>query len=573
MSADADILEQTLRASDDPVELAALADAPLPEGVGHLLSLLTGQSARVHSAAERLEVAPETLLVAVRRYVLEVMLHPAADDARMLGLTPHSGPDDLKRNYRALQSWLHPDRTDGPEDASALSARINAAWSRLRAARRAQSSSGTLVAFRPRWQKVEVPAKRRPRRWIAAASVAPILLALTVALTMDLRPPDTSNAPRPVKASPSGDNPVISAPATALSPGRGDEAYKPSLPPPVRQRHAPLDPFHDTPLTQAPQRAAPVALPSPEPASSQAARVDVQQSAARAQQQAAAHDGTADAATLDPATRKTPSSGTATAESALGRATATATAPTPAAIASTGRPARPQKPRTARPDQHQVIDPPRPAAAAASVRSGSPTRPPQPEAAISARPESGSEASSAPALPQGGETSLSPTSQPIAVQRETEALPSAPPTASAEVPPSAAAGHADADAAARAAPSEPPDSDAIDALPHVDRARAQGASLLDYLTRRRESAPPIWHSGSALAQAETARRILTSGRQTQPARPLRDLERWHFEAHRAEGRIPVEPADRRLNTQVVLVQMLWKNDDWWVEQIALETAQ
>jgi len=97
--------------------------------------------------------------------------------------------------------------------------------------------------------------------------------------------------------------------------------------------------------------------------------------------------------------------------------------------------------------------------------------------------------------------------------------------------------------------------------------------LLDYLTRRRESAPPIWHSGSALAQAETARRILTSGRQTQPARPLRDLERWHFEAHRAEGRIPVEPADRRLNTQVVLVQMLWKNDDWWVEQIALETAQ
>lgn len=110
-------------------------------------------------------------------------------------------------------------------------------------------------------------------------------------------------------------------------------------------------------------------------------------------------------------------------------------------------------------------------------------------------------------------------------------------------------------------------------LARTGRARTQGASVLDYLTRRKPNAPPIWHSGSAFDQAEQARRTLTAGRSARPARPLYELEQWHFGAQHAEARIPVEPSDRRLDTQIVRVRMLWKNDDWWVETIGLETAK
>ena len=107
----------------------------------------------------------------------------------------------------------------------------------------------------------------------------------------------------------------------------------------------------------------------------------------------------------------------------------------------------------------------------------------------------------------------------------------------------------------------------------TDRARVQGTSVLEYLTRRTPNAPPVWHSGSAFDQAEQARRTLTAGRGARPARPLYELEHWQFGAHHAEARIPVEPSDRRLDTQIVSVRMLWKNDDWWVENIGLETAK
>ncbi len=518
MSADLDILEQTLRASGDPVLLAECAEAPLPEGIDTILALMTGQSERLHSAADRLGIDPDTLLYAMRCYVREVMLHPAADDARMLGLTAHSGPDDLKRNYRALQSWLHPDRMDGPDDASNLSARINAAWSRLRAARRTQSSGNTLMAFRPRWQKVEVQAKPPPRRWVTVASIAPILLALTVAVMMDLRPQDTDASGR--TAEPAPDLDPATAPAAAIRWRPARDAGEPGVPLAAQARDPADRHSHDPDLTQAPGQTVRIAAASATPRSVQAATDDVRQRAGRQGPETLRHDATRTQA--------------------------------PVAAAPTRRPERANQPRTLLPGE-PADRAPDAVAAAARTLPASPPDSAHPERAGRIRPEPSARTAARPEPLQQAEGNRLPPIQPAVAALET-------PVAS------------EPESLAAPSPAQPAP-DVIDDLAHVDRARAQGASLLDYLTGRRDNAPPIWHSGSALTQAETARKILISGRRAQAARPRRDLAHWHFGTDRAEGRIPIEPADRRLDTQIALVQMIWKNDDWWVAQIALESSQ
>lgn len=521
MSADLDILEQTLRASGDPVLLAEWAQAPLPEGIDTILALLTGQNERLHSVADRLGIDPDTLLYAMRRYVREVMLHPAADDARMLGLTAHSGPDDLKRNYRALQSWLHPDRLDGPDDAGALSARINAAWSRLRAARRTQSSGSTLMAFRPRWQKVEVQAKLRPRRWVTAAGILPILLALTVAVMMDLRPQSKRDAPGHL----------------AETAAQRDPTTVPAAP--IRWRTARNAGESGVPL--AAQVREPAEHPSDEPDRPQTSGKIVRIATA------AAAPGPRQAATGDARQRADPREPETVRHEAMRTG-----APAPVAAASARRPERAKKQQTPTPGEPSDRAPDAVAAAAGALPAA-PAESAHPAQADRVRPEASARTAAKPEPLQPTEGNRRPPIQPAVAALET-------PVAS------------EPESLVAPSPAQPLP-DVIDDLAHVDRARAQGASLLDYLTGRRDNAPPIWHSGSALNQAETARKILISGRRAQAARPRRDLARWHFGTDRAEGRIPIEPADRRLDTQVALVQMIWKNDDWWVEQIALESTQ
>lgn len=161
----------------DPRRVELVRDAPLPDDIGSALALLSGRAGRLDAAASGIGVDPGELLAAVRLYVRKAMLHPDADDARMLGLTASSTPGDLKRNYRALQSWLHPDRFGAPEDAGALSARVNAAWSRLRDPLQA-GAGDTAADYRPHWRRVEVPASRPVFRGLAVAAAGLGLVAL-----------------------------------------------------------------------------------------------------------------------------------------------------------------------------------------------------------------------------------------------------------------------------------------------------------------------------------------------------------------------------------------------------------
>ncbi len=505
MVADGHALRRILDAHRDPLEMAGLVNAPLPTEIGEVLSLLAGQADRLHPVAECLEVSPDELLAAVRQYVREAMLFPDADDVRMLGLTLQSGPGDLKQHYRALQSWLHPDREGAPEDASALSARINAAWSRLRAASRTVPTGDDLVEFRPRWRKVEMQVEPVRSRWGSITVTAAIVLALGMGVIMGLRP----DGPRTVPAS------VVVADSLTMA----DPVPKPT------------PEFLPTPLTE------------PLPSASGTETSDAGQADAIA--------GALPTETVGDA----PSGGALPAADDSGESVpgisvvsalpeSTVMPPTVAATASARTSAAAPVVADVAAATHSAI-PANDAVSPAVVRTSISVNAPQ----VVDTQESG--------------LSVAQTSETSALQEAVDEMSTSSPSSQAVV--------ASVEVAIDETGNPASLPDAIDTA-RTDRARMQGASLLEFLTHRKPNVPPIWHSGSAFDQAEQARRTLTSGR-TRPARALRDLEHWHIGAQHAEARIPVEPSDRHLNTQVVLVRLLWKNDDWWVENIGLETAK
>ena len=109
-----------------------LRDQPLPGDVEQLLVLAGNEGPPLEQAAATLAIDPASLQQAARFYVLEVLLFAAADDYRLLGTSPGADAVTLKRHYRLLQSWLHPDRAEDGGGASVHAARINAAFHRLR---------------------------------------------------------------------------------------------------------------------------------------------------------------------------------------------------------------------------------------------------------------------------------------------------------------------------------------------------------------------------------------------------------------------------------------------------------
>lgn len=174
-----DALLLALQLWHDPEQVESLRTAPLPRGLGELLPLLAGHPDRLAMACARIGItAPETLLQACRFFAHQVLLHPHANDARLLGLGPDTGIEALKPHHRALMLWLHPDRKDAPPDAAPLAARINAAYLRLTspAATAFPCESETLEHFHPYWR---IPAPEpRHNFWRNGIPVMVILLAL-----------------------------------------------------------------------------------------------------------------------------------------------------------------------------------------------------------------------------------------------------------------------------------------------------------------------------------------------------------------------------------------------------------
>ncbi|MFT3755270.1 MAG: hypothetical protein QM769_04885 [Pseudoxanthomonas sp.] len=211
-------LPLALEVHRDPSRIEATRRAVLPVDIGRLLLLLSGHDERLRQAAADTDVDEAQLLAAARFYVRETMLHTDADDARMLGLGPGSGPGDLKRHYHALQAWLHPDRNGAPADAQALSARVNVAWSRLRDQRAMLEPETEIGRFWPRWRRVEEPDARFTgvtSRIAGAVAGVVVLAVLAWWVGTDTTAPATREPTFPV--------------TTATQPGQATEAILPSV--------------------------------------------------------------------------------------------------------------------------------------------------------------------------------------------------------------------------------------------------------------------------------------------------------------------------------------------------------
>lgn len=149
----------------------ALRDRGLPRGMEELIAIAGGAPARVEGPARVLGISTTVAVDSARFFVQEILLHPQADAYRVLGVSPDADHARIKRHYRALQQWLHPDRlANSPE--SVYSARVNRAWDLLRTpARReafdatastqkvdATGASGPAVGSHiKRWERVEHP--------------------------------------------------------------------------------------------------------------------------------------------------------------------------------------------------------------------------------------------------------------------------------------------------------------------------------------------------------------------------------------------------------------------------------
>jgi len=150
--------------------------APVPEDIGTLLALVGGDRQRLQATAIATGENASELLQAARFFIEETLLQPDADDHRTLGLQPGANLDKARTHYRALQSWLHPDRQTGMPLQAANAARVNAAWNRLRLGERiAEEPHGSPTPptgrVQQRWVRTGVPASSRRWTW-------PVLLLL-----------------------------------------------------------------------------------------------------------------------------------------------------------------------------------------------------------------------------------------------------------------------------------------------------------------------------------------------------------------------------------------------------------
>lgn len=463
-------LSSALDVLDNPSLAVAARRSSLPADIGRLLALLPGHADRLHPAAAQAGVEPDHLLAAARHYVREVLLHPDADDARMLGLGPNSRPEDLKRHYRALQAWLHPDRGSGQESDAALSARVNAAWSRLRADSQAASPDAGLTQFRPRWRKVELDESRRPARsWpgVLAGAMALGFLAWIVW-------PDPASVKRKAGNSPSAA--TASLPTVVPEDGVEPEDDAGSRATAATAQRA--LPAEDSPTS---------AFPSPE---------------------------------------------------AVAMASTMASPPLPSAPAVAYREVSTAEIASALPPtlHAATVEP------AAFVLSASPVRVPNP-AVVESQPAR--LVVEAPEAPAQGLAQAEPSVAPVA------------PAANRAMP---------AGSLEYAVETE------------ADAGRAQGARILadalfDYLLQPGRAAPPIWHSGIALDQADRVRQILGATGKAPRARVLREQATWQSTPGQADLRVPVETAGPGSDRRTLQARLQWKQDSWWVSQVALEEVR
>jgi hypothetical protein len=159
-----------------PSNCVRVRDAPLPDGVGALLRIVSNDVGATEFYAQRLDVSPEELREAAAFYLEQVMLAPGVDSYRVLGTRRHASAAQLRQNLVMLCRWLHSDVSQDLR-RSVLFLRVTQAWNDLKTPERRSAYDANLgVAVRStilasasgtpgHRKKKRTDAARAPRAW------------------------------------------------------------------------------------------------------------------------------------------------------------------------------------------------------------------------------------------------------------------------------------------------------------------------------------------------------------------------------------------------------------------------
>lgn len=195
------LVELALDYYRNPVAYSHIADVsrPLPRGFSTMLTEFGTalSSARVEETAGLLSTDAHELEEAARFFARHVLLDPAGDYYRYLGLFRDATPESIRRHYMVLIRMFHPDRVKCANDADlAYSSRLNSAYHVLHdPAERARydqglprsawkrSSSDPRAFFLPRPAVIATPKAGRLYRMRSLLTVRRgLLLALGIAV-------------------------------------------------------------------------------------------------------------------------------------------------------------------------------------------------------------------------------------------------------------------------------------------------------------------------------------------------------------------------------------------------------
>lgn len=160
-------LHAALSLARDPTLVRSARKVPVAPGVELVLALAASDEASLGTAQSLTGLPRPTLRDAAAFYIEQVLLDPAADNYRVLGVH-HDAPDEqIRRHLALLMRWLHPDLSRAREpnrdlDRGHYVTRITKAWETLKSRERRASYDRELAARKPMRSKRKSPATQSP---------------------------------------------------------------------------------------------------------------------------------------------------------------------------------------------------------------------------------------------------------------------------------------------------------------------------------------------------------------------------------------------------------------------------